>query len=535
MKKLFNQSGNNVNYSNNKVIVLFITFITFIFINAGFGQISGWDFSTLTGGANNFGPSPYDATTHNTNITVGGLTRGAGCGSTGTGAAHAWGANGYTNGGTFAGEVAADKYWTFTISANTGYKVSVSGIGAYNIRRSGTGPSTGQWQYKVGSGSFVNIGSEITWGSVTSSSGNPQTLIDLSTITDLQNVVSGTTITFRIVCYGASSTTGTCYFNDPANTTDNDLVINGTVLPVGGTSPLVTTQSVSAIDTTFATGNGNITNIGSSNIITSGICLDTISGPTILSYHTTDGPTGNFTGAYTSSITGLSVNKHYYAKAYATNSNGPGYGTETNFWTLAKKPLAPTVNNPTVNSLDVKINENGNPANTVFAVQEVGGQFVQANGTLGANIVWQASALWGTKTVTGLSANTIYSFKVKAKNGADVETEYSPSFGDTTLILSGTNPISGTVPNNYDLLQNYPNPFNPITTISFQIPNSGLTTLKIYNVLGKEVATLVNGFLQAGYYKNSFSSDEYKLSSGIYFYKLTSGSFSKIMKLALIK
>jgi len=85
----------------------------------------------------------------------------------------------------------------------------------------------------------------------------------------------------------------------------------------------------------------------------------------------------------------------------------------------------------------------------------------------------------------------------------------------------------------YKLNQNYPNPFNPVTTISYQIPNDGFVTLKVYNILGKEVASLVNGQKTSGRYNVQF--DGSKLTSGIYFYKISAGDYSATKKLILIK
>ena len=89
------------------------------------------------------------------------------------------------------------------------------------------------------------------------------------------------------------------------------------------------------------------------------------------------------------------------------------------------------------------------------------------------------------------------------------------------------------IPKTFNLNQNYPNPFNPETIISYQIPISGYVTLKIYNVLGKEIATLVNETKQPGNYAVRFSGKD--LASGIYFYQLQSGSFTQIRKLVLMK
>jgi hypothetical protein len=88
-------------------------------------------------------------------------------------------------------------------------------------------------------------------------------------------------------------------------------------------------------------------------------------------------------------------------------------------------------------------------------------------------------------------------------------------------------------PKEFELLQNYPNPFNPTTIINYQLPKNGYVTLKIYNVLGKEVATLVNEYKDAGYYKGSF--DASRLSSGVYFYKLQVGNYVMTKKMLLAR
>jgi hypothetical protein len=93
--------------------------------------------------------------------------------------------------------------------------------------------------------------------------------------------------------------------------------------------------------------------------------------------------------------------------------------------------------------------------------------------------------------------------------------------------------ISGVTPNNYSLSQNYPNPFNPSTTINFSIPNNEFVTLKVFNILGSEVATLVNENLASGSYR--FNFDAQGLASGVYLYELNAGNFREIKKMNLLK
>jgi hypothetical protein len=88
-------------------------------------------------------------------------------------------------------------------------------------------------------------------------------------------------------------------------------------------------------------------------------------------------------------------------------------------------------------------------------------------------------------------------------------------------------------PTKFDLSQNYPNPFNPSTKIDFNIPNDGFVSLKVFNISGKDVATLVSEFKTSGYHTINFNASN--LSSGIYYYRLESNGISKTMKMALIK
>lgn len=98
---------------------------------------------------------------------------------------------------------------------------------------------------------------------------------------------------------------------------------------------------------------------------------------------------------------------------------------------------------------------------------------------------------------------------------------------------SGTTNINTSLPVNYNLKQNYPNPFNPVTKISFDIPKSGLVTLKVYNILGTEIATLVNEVKNPGSYLVDFNASA--LSSGVYFYKIETGGFTAVKSMILIK
>jgi hypothetical protein len=103
---------------------------------------------------------------------------------------------------------------------------------------------------------------------------------------------------------------------------------------------------------------------------------------------------------------------------------------------------------------------------------------------------------------------------------------------DVTTVTS-VEPIGGTVPEEYGLEQNYPNPFNPTTNVNYSIPTAGFVTLKVYDLLGQEVATLVNQEQVAGSYRVDFNAAD--LANGAYFYRLTAGTFTDVKKMVLMK
>jgi hypothetical protein len=108
------------------------------------------------------------------------------------------------------------------------------------------------------------------------------------------------------------------------------------------------------------------------------------------------------------------------------------------------------------------------------------------------------------------------------------------AYEDQATIPVGVEQISdGTVPDSYALLQNYPNPFNPSTTIRFDLPEQADVTLKVYNVLGEEVVTLLNENQDPGYKSVEFDASYF--ASGVYIYRIQAGGFSQTKKMILIR
>jgi len=92
---------------------------------------------------------------------------------------------------------------------------------------------------------------------------------------------------------------------------------------------------------------------------------------------------------------------------------------------------------------------------------------------------------------------------------------------------------AGLLPVSFDLKQNYPNPFNPETIIEFQVLNTTPVSIKVYDLIGREIAVLVNEVKQTGTYRVSFDGEN--LASGVYFYKMVAGDFSSVKKMNLLK
>ncbi len=136
--------------------------------------------------------------------------------------------------------------------------------------------------------------------------------------------------------------------------------------------PTVTTQAVTAIDITTATGNGNITATSGADATVRGVCWGASANPTTAGSHSTESPGPFGTGAFTGAITGLTTNTHYHVRAYATNSAGTSYGADVEFDSL---PTAPTVTTQAVTVIDIttatgngNITDVGAPAPTIKGI-----------------------------------------------------------------------------------------------------------------------------------------------------------------------
>ena len=152
-----------------------------------------------------------------------------------------------------------------------------------------------------------------------------------------------------------------------------------------------------------------------------------------------------------------------------------------------------------------------------------------------------AASTWANLDNSSLSALVKEGLYINVHTSIHVNGEIrgqvlSSDFNNVASIVTDVKSKDGSnsIPVKYELYQNYPNPFNPSTIVRYKIPAAGLVSLKVYDILGRAVATLVNEFQQTGNYNVAFNSTK-QLSSGIYFYRLNSGNFSQTKKMILIK
>jgi photosystem II stability/assembly factor-like uncharacterized protein len=220
---------------------------------------------------------------------------------------------------------------------------------------------------------------------------------------------------------------------------------------------------------------------------------------------------GSSIGVFTS-VVSLAINSNNYI--FAGTNYGYGIFRSTNngqSWSPVNNGLtAETVSAIAINSED-----------EIFAATDNNGVFISTNN--GDNWTQLNSGLETLRTYSLAINSSGYIFVGTLGNGV------SRSVNSTvTEISKGENTLT-----KYSLEQNYPNPFNPITSLQYAIGSRKFVTLKVYDILGREVATLVNEEKAAGEYEVEFNAAN--LPSGIYFYQLKAGSFVEARKMVLVK
>lgn len=159
-----------------------------------------------------------------------------------------------------------------------------------------------------------------------------------------------------------------------------------------------------------------------------------------------------------------------------------------------------------------------------------------------------ANTYYVDETVTGASFqqysnNVVISYKIRAKDLQNHLSDFSSPVDFNTRGSGQDKPISwkpldSGVPGEFSLLQNYPNPFNPLTTIQFSLKEAGPAEVAVYSIDGREIATLVNEFMEAGMYHVQWDGKDQQgnpASSGMYLYQLKTGEQRLVKKMMLIK
>lgn len=232
-------------------------------------------------------------------------------------------------------------------------------------------------------------------------------------------------------------------------------------------------------------------------------------------------------------VTGFYGQTKYYWRVKASNFAGASEFSAANNFTTGF-PLAPALANPPDKTLDVPVNAtfNWNKSEAAASYNFLIGTSnpIYASTTFADTVVADT-----TVKIMGLALNKVYYWKVAAKNdlGTSPWSVVSAFKTVTSIGIENDEPI----PTEYALLQNYPNPFNPSTVISFNLKEAGMVSLKVYDILGKEVADLVNEYKNAGTYRVEFNSHltGQNLASGLYIYTIRTNNFLFSRKMLLIK
>jgi len=229
-------------------------------------------------------------------------------------------------------------------------------------------------------------------------------------------------------------------------------------------------------------------------------------------------------------VTSLQNLQKYYWRVRAYNAGGiTGFSTTDSFTTIIAVPSRPHIISPFA-ATDISRRGpfvwNSSASATSYRLQ------ISTDNTFSFVTVDTTVADTAVGLSAILDASTQYYWRVSASDPGGVS-GYSVVANFTTGTSTDAVNESGGNPKEFSLLQNYPNPFNPSTVIKYNLPKAQTVTLKVYNILGQEIATLVSARQNAGYYEVAFNGN--RVASGVYFYVLKTENFSSIHKMLLMK
>ncbi len=245
--------------------------------------------------------------------------------------------------------------------------------------------------------------------------------------------------------------------------------------------------------------------------------------------------TGNSFTAVSKEISGLTGNTTYHYRVDAENSSGTTYGEDKTFFTGASVPSATTDTATDIGTTTARLNGTVIANNATASISFEYG----LNTLYGRSVATEPNLVSGSEntavyaTLTNLLPGTIYHYRVVAVNSIGTTNGTDETFTTSLVDEIDSEQAKFSVPTAYSLSQNYPNPFNPSTVIEFVLPQAGYVELKIYNVLGLEMVTLISKMLNQGYHSYQFDAKD--LSSGVYYYRLAAGDYREVKKMILLR
>ncbi|MCL4548364.1 MAG: fibronectin type III domain-containing protein [Bacteroidetes bacterium] len=347
--------------------------------------------------------------------------------------------------------------------------------------------------------------------------------LDVSTASDFSTLVTGfdnkdvgNVATFDV----SSLSTGFTYYYRVRASNANGTSTNSNIITVDtGVLDAPLARSATNITTTSFTARWNSSATATTYLLDVSAASDF--STFITDYNGKD--VGNVTSC---NVTSLSSSTIYYYRVRASNSGGTSANSNTiTVTTLLAAPVAIAATNITTSGFTANWNASTGATNywvDVSTTDDFSNVLASYNNKSVGNVT--------THIIISLTPNTTYYFRVCASNSSSTS-PYSNTITVTTNVTGVDDLLN--LPTRFDLSQNYPNPFNPITTIKYQIPEETFVGIKVYNLLGSEVTTLVNEMRTVGTYEVKFNASQ--LTSGIYIYKIQAGQFSQMKKMVLVK
>jgi hypothetical protein len=310
--------------------------------------------------------------------------------------------------------------------------------------------------------------------------------------------------------------------NDPTQSTITiPVTMRVTDGPSTETVPTVISAGASNLGTNTASISAEITSDGNTALVRRGVCYALTPNPNLTDTCVTEDTTT--AGPFSITLTGLEVGVTYYARPFATNTVGTGYGTVVAFTTVRALATVRTVEvlevQPRSAVISAELVDQGSEPVTERGICFGTSENPDIEGTCTATT---ATTPAFTVTLSDLLEDTPYFARAYATSIAG--TSYGEQISFRTTI---------TIPETVELAQNYPNPFNPSTNIVFGIPTPSKVTLTVYDITGKRVVTLADGNFNAGNHTIVFNANA--LASGLYFYSLVTPDKVLHRKMLLVR